>query len=562
MDGKVLTVMREQWVLWLSMLPIRGAHPLLFYGQDYMGTLQAYLAAGLFRLFGPSVITLRFTTILLYGIFLLALYALLCLLYTNTFAFFSLLFFIGGSEELLFRQLETAGGAPDVALFAVLVFLYTIWLIRLEKRRSSLLYALWGFLTGLAIWADPLVLPFVGMATLLLFFFCRKEIKGAALFWLFVGLLIGLAPQIYDKVMIPPSSERLTLIGPGYREPVYNIHPSTAHRPPSGAAPTTLNLPMPLARIAGSVLVSLPIATGANALCPLTPRLAWPIHLDSYTLTCTGLHGLWGAGYIFLLGIALYQSGRAFFTGWRKQPNASKERNFLLRQAGRFAFLGSIGGTIVLYTLFPQAAQTPWPSSRYLVGAFVGMTAVLFPLWKQIRRPQNIQAFCFTALLLLPLTAPAIGYVNTLQQLPAKQQQAANQHMLIETLLKMQVTRFYTDYWTCNSLIFLSTERLICTVLDNGLNLGLNRYPPYKEEVARAQTVGYVFPENSMQDQLLRTKLEQQHVPYSRVSASGFAIYRLEYGTRLTGLHRLPEYLTQLITYELPVSAGRDRIRG
>jgi hypothetical protein len=37
------------------------AHPLpvFFYGQHYMGSLEAYLAAGLFRLVGPSVSALR-----------------------------------------------------------------------------------------------------------------------------------------------------------------------------------------------------------------------------------------------------------------------------------------------------------------------------------------------------------------------------------------------------------------------------------------------------------------------------------------------------------------------
>src|SRR5262245_9023309 len=45
----------------------RGARPIFFYGQSYMGALEAYLAAGAFRLFGPSLFALRLSTIALSG---------------------------------------------------------------------------------------------------------------------------------------------------------------------------------------------------------------------------------------------------------------------------------------------------------------------------------------------------------------------------------------------------------------------------------------------------------------------------------------------------------------
>ncbi|MFL5627260.1 MAG: hypothetical protein ACJ788_16905, partial [Ktedonobacteraceae bacterium] len=37
----------------------RREHPIFFYGQGYMGTLQAYMAAFLFQLFGPSLFAVR-----------------------------------------------------------------------------------------------------------------------------------------------------------------------------------------------------------------------------------------------------------------------------------------------------------------------------------------------------------------------------------------------------------------------------------------------------------------------------------------------------------------------
>ena len=55
---------------------LQGKHQILFWGQPYMGTLEAYLAALLFKLFGPSTLMLRLS-LLIYGTAgVLALYAL------------------------------------------------------------------------------------------------------------------------------------------------------------------------------------------------------------------------------------------------------------------------------------------------------------------------------------------------------------------------------------------------------------------------------------------------------------------------------------------------------
>src|SRR5947208_5545337 len=44
---------------------LRGEHPIYFYGQPYMGSLEAYLMAILFAIAGPSVWMLRAEPILL-----------------------------------------------------------------------------------------------------------------------------------------------------------------------------------------------------------------------------------------------------------------------------------------------------------------------------------------------------------------------------------------------------------------------------------------------------------------------------------------------------------------
>ncbi|HEY6407432.1 MAG TPA: hypothetical protein VIY29_08190, partial [Ktedonobacteraceae bacterium] len=48
----------------------RGELPIFYYGQNYMGALEAYLGAGLFSVFGVSLFTLRLVTTLLFLLFL------------------------------------------------------------------------------------------------------------------------------------------------------------------------------------------------------------------------------------------------------------------------------------------------------------------------------------------------------------------------------------------------------------------------------------------------------------------------------------------------------------
>ena len=101
----------------------KGEHPTFFYGQDYMGSLEAYIAAAMFRLFGPSTFSLRLALIFLFVLFLISMYYLTSLLYTKKFALAVLILLSLGSDALLQRELEAIGGYPETILFGTLAFL-------------------------------------------------------------------------------------------------------------------------------------------------------------------------------------------------------------------------------------------------------------------------------------------------------------------------------------------------------------------------------------------------------------------------------------------------------
>src|SRR6266699_6592491 len=61
----------------------QGDHPTFFYGLPYMGPLEGYIAAPLFRLLGSSLFALRLGLLPLFTLFLICMYSLTRLLYTR-----------------------------------------------------------------------------------------------------------------------------------------------------------------------------------------------------------------------------------------------------------------------------------------------------------------------------------------------------------------------------------------------------------------------------------------------------------------------------------------------
>ncbi len=76
-----------------------GEWPIFFYGLQYMGPIEGYLAAPLFHLFGSSLFTLRLGLLPFYPLFLICMYYLTRMLYTQLFALFTVLLLCVGSNE-------------------------------------------------------------------------------------------------------------------------------------------------------------------------------------------------------------------------------------------------------------------------------------------------------------------------------------------------------------------------------------------------------------------------------------------------------------------------------
>ncbi len=507
----------------------RGDHPTFFYGLPYLGPLEGYISAPLFRLFGASLFTLRLGLLPLFAAFLICMYYLTRLLYTQKFALAMVILLSLGSGDIILLQVRAVGEYPEIELFSALIPLLAAWLAltsyqgeaRQAKRKRILLYTLLGLIIGLALWVDFLILPLVAMTGLFLLLFCYRELFSWAGLGFLLGITIGASPLIFYNLTAPWAQNSwntlLWIHQDGTKEMVAQ-HLTWLHH------------------LVGTMMIALPSVTGANAICPATVYPAFSSPSISM-LPCNLFHGVWGAGYLILWIIATFLAIRAVWRYRRhffKQKDSFEERQQLIYRCSQLILLASVGITLVSYATSPKSAVPPVITFRYLIIAFVAIPAVLWPVWNSLQL-QKIPASRNTkfalllrgGMLLLIAATFLSGTIRTLTEIPAAQAAYQQEDILVQDLIHIGATRIYSEYWTCNRLTFHSREQIICSVLDDQLQPGFDRYMPYRFIVSAAAHPAYVFPLGSKQADLLQLQVQTSGTYYRQYIFEGYLVIQM-----------------------------------
>src|SRR5438270_1721764 len=505
----------------------RGEYPIFFYGQGYMGSFEAYLAAILFHLFGPSLFVLRLGLIIIIALFLVSIYQLTALLFTRNLALVTLCLLSLGSQDILSIQLRAIGGYPETLLFGALELLIATWLalsfsrdISGRKRwRRLLIYGFCGFLVGFSIWTDLLVIPFVLTSGLLLVAFCWREWRTWAPVCVIVCFLLGVLPLIIYNLTASSYQSSFS-----YFLRVYH----------SDAAGNAVNHIPFVQKAVGALLVSIPSATGANPICPDRHLPLFGL-FSRASLDCTLFQGSWTAGYLLLFIAAAFLNIPAI---WRLRHQASEnaaagKRQTTIRYFARLMLLGSACLTILLFTYSPVSALEPWANSRYLFCLLVTTPAIIAPLWEHVSvlnttsswkakflATMNGTILLYIAVILL------MGFVNTEKAVPAIQALNQQQEALLSDLLRIHATHIYSEYWTCDRLIFQSNERIICAVVTNHIEYGYNRYEPYWSIVTKDPHAFYIFPLGSSPAFHFPRIMAFKHQHFRRYIFDGYVVYQ------------------------------------
>lgn len=175
---------------------LEGDFHVFFFGNNYMGTLDAVLAMPVFALFGSTTLALNFWPPLLYLGTMIILHRLL----GRYFAFWGVLVGLAYLALPPAYSLFFAGEARTHYGLGLFLSAWLMWIsLRLGEaqawRPRSLL--LWGLVAGLAFWTNFLSATAILPCGLHLLWAGRARLRPVHLGWLLLGGLLGAAPLLW-----------------------------------------------------------------------------------------------------------------------------------------------------------------------------------------------------------------------------------------------------------------------------------------------------------------------------------------------------------------------------
>lgn len=371
-------------------IAFKGERPIFFYGQYYMGTLEAYVGAAFFRLFGVSVFTLRLGLVLLFTLFLTCMYLLTSLLYTKKLALITIILLSLGSSIMLDTELVAIGGYPELLLFGSLSMLLASWLALTYHQYASvrgrllrlLAYGCWGLVGGLGLWSEFLMLAFILLSGCLLILCCWRELLKGAVLFIVLGLAIGAFPLIIYNLHPAPGQSTLVVLKYLHTNGSLQLAQLSAHDSiPFGP------------QLRATLLTSLPATTGGSPFCfgsythfRLTGYLGvekfpCPIIHGDWSLAAIAL--TWSLGFLLLWTCAVYLTLKRLWKLIVKTPGqlwSPADKHVGAKYFARLMLLCTAVLTLYFFISSPMAVAFP-PNSRYLIGLLIATPALLAPLW-------------------------------------------------------------------------------------------------------------------------------------------------------------------------------------
>ncbi|HLX57433.1 MAG TPA: hypothetical protein VKR83_10435 [Ktedonobacteraceae bacterium] len=507
-------------------IAFHGDRPIFMYGQNYMGTIQAYMAAGLFRLFGVSLFNLRLGLVFLFALFLVSMYLLTSLLYTKSMALYTLLLLILGSSYVIYRQTQSLGGWVETLFFGALLYFLASWLAltadqetasRYRKLRLAAYFG-WGALVGLCLWSDIVIAPFIFTSGLLLLIFCWRDIRSWAPVLLIVGVLLGGLPMIiYNLHTTLRNDSLLTAIGLfGGGVSHHSIFYYLVHG------------------TVGVLLISLPAISSYSNVCDVS-QILYLGGSGPGAVQCTLEQGAWTLVWIALWVSSAFLAIKAIRGLPRKvETRTPEQQHDLVRSYARLGLLIAAAISLFLFIVSPSSTYFPYLSSRYILFVWIATPALVYPLWLGAsatgRTGERLAKFInidFKRVVLVIIALLFLwGTVKTFQEIPATQAANAQEQDLVDNLVHIGAVHIYSDYWTCERVMFQSAGRITCFTVDDYLNTGYERYLPNKIIVTSDPKSSYAFPLNLPQATAIAQRVSHSRKAYHRYVFDGYVIYQ------------------------------------
>lgn len=480
-----------------------GERPLFFYGQAYLGSLDAWLIAGAFAVLGQAVWVVRLVQVGLYLGVIVTTYWLGLHIYANRWiAGVATLFLAIPTVLVSLYTTVTLGGYGETLLIGNLLLLGALRWGR-APRVSFFAALILGFLAGLGWWTFPLIGVYLAPVAVYVFFtglWPKRPAAFGLLIPVVLGFLLGASPWL-GFVM---SGDRAAL-----------------------------------SETSGAAIV------GASATNPIVAVAEHTFSFLLFGLTVIfGLRAPWHSPHFWLalplapLALMLFSALMVFVA---RRATASRDEVY----PRRLTLIGVCLTNTLAFILTPFGAD---PSGRY----FLPMTAPLALLLAEMlfdlyaRYPKVAWALAGGVLVfnLWGTTERALRFPPGLTTQFDEVAQVDQRRLpdVIALLSANGETRGYTNYWVEFPLAFLSQEQLIYDArlpyhIDFRYTSRDSRYAPYAQAVAASSRVAYITTNHPPLDERIRAGLTNLDVSFQETQIGDFHIF---YGL---GRKVLPEEL-------------------
>jgi hypothetical protein len=153
---------------------LKGEFPVFFYGQTYMGSLEAYIAAFFFFIIGVSAkslsVAVGFVSILgIVSVYFLAREVAITKKDRNILGLYAMLAASLPPDYIFWHGLSALGGYPETFFFGNVLLLIALKILKTENEIKKLrYYVVFGFISGLAFWTHMLVVCYIAASLLFL----------------------------------------------------------------------------------------------------------------------------------------------------------------------------------------------------------------------------------------------------------------------------------------------------------------------------------------------------------------------------------------------------------
>lgn len=418
------------------------AFPVFYYGQSYMGSLEAIFAALSFKILGISNLSLKLVP-LSFSIILIGInYYFGFILKGNTCARIAAFFTAIAPSPLIVWSLKARGGFIETVVIGSLCLLFTVKFVLKNDRRfspsSKNSIAIIGFLSGLGWWTNnQIIFYFPSIAFGLLIILSRFQLKqtisavGVGLFY----FALGSSPFWYHNLMIKPRwSTFEVLFG-------------------KSAGDNKLEY------FQGYLDTALPIILGA--------RKFWAEQdiFDGATLLTYALYIL-----VFIIGIRPTKQARNYRILGEAQQSKTPTRMLVI-------FLITVP---IIFSLssFGWLSQAP----RYLLPLYSAIPLILgiyltYGLQANFFK-RMVSTFVLFSICLLNLCSNYLGGIADEGQpmLYKGQRVSADQSTLYNWLKEHKYTHIYTNYWIGYRMAFETNEEITFSVFGNPRTTRIPKY--------------------------------------------------------------------------------------